>query len=490
MNLDKSQARAELARRELARRKFIDFNRYVYDGYQEGWHIELLCEALEHVYKGDIRFLFVEMPPRHSKSVHVSQLFPAYVVGKDKDTPIIVTSYSGDLATDQGRETRNLIETQKYKNVFKTTLAPDSKAKGKWNTNGKGAYNAAGVGGSITGKGAKFFIVDDPFKDRKEADSALIREDRWRWLRSVARTRLTPDGRMIIMHTRWHQDDIIGRLTEHKEFKEDWVDFFDWKEGKCAKWVRLRLPAIAEVKEPHRNAGEALWPNRYPLSELIDIKSTLGPYEWSALYQQHPVDSVDRKFKQSWFKYRKLEEVMKLNTRKFLTIDPRGKDDVEEGNDYIGFCINFADKDKNWNIMAWREKVSSENLINRIFSLHDEWKFEAIGIEDTAFSQGLEVYFKQQMITRGVHLPVKKLKHGGTAKNLRIEQSLVPRYSNGVIYHLIGSNDDNLCIELEDELALFPKSPNDDTSDAVAYQDKIAQFPQSSVAQSSTPYVY
>ena len=241
-----------MAKRELARRHLYDFNKYVYDGYKESWHLELLCDALEKVILGEIRFLLVEMPPRHGKSMTISQLFPAYAVGKEKDDSIIVASYSGDLATDHGRETRNLIDSKPYQNVFDTKLAPDSTAKGKWNTNGRGAYNAVGVGGSITGKGAKYFILDDPFKDRMEADSEVIRESRWKWLKAVARTRLTPDGRMIIFHTRWHQDDIVGRLTTRKDTKEDWVDYFDFLKGVRAKWVRLTLPAIATREELHR----------------------------------------------------------------------------------------------------------------------------------------------------------------------------------------------------------------------------------------------
>ena len=243
--LSPKSAKAELARRELASRHFLDFNRYIYEGYIESWHTNLLCDALERVLKGDIRFLIIEEPPRHSKSLHVSQLFPAYIVGKDHDDSIIVSSYSTDLALDHGRETRNIIASPEYQNIFKTRLAPDQGAKGKWNTTGKGAYNAVGVGASVTGKGAKFFIVDDPFKDRKEADSQLIRDARFKWMRSVARTRLTPDGALIIMHTRWHDDDMIGRITnkDNPDTYEPWVDYFDFLAGKRAKWVRLTLPA-------------------------------------------------------------------------------------------------------------------------------------------------------------------------------------------------------------------------------------------------------
>ena len=131
INPKQLEAKKELAMRELARRNLLNFNKYVYPNYKVNWHIELLCQALDLVIEGKIRFLIVEMPPRHSKSLNVSQLFPAYVVGRNKDDSVIVASYSGDLATDHGRETRNLIATQEYQNIFDTKLAADSNAKGK-----------------------------------------------------------------------------------------------------------------------------------------------------------------------------------------------------------------------------------------------------------------------------------------------------------------------------------------------------------------------
>lgn len=404
------------------------------------------------------------MPPRHSKSLNVSQLFPAYVVGKDKDADIIVSSYSGDLATDHGRETRNLIGSQAYKNIFDTTLAPDSTAKGKWNTNGRGAYNAVGVGGSTTGRGAKYFIIDDPFKDRKEADSELIRDERWKWFRSVARTRLTPDGRMIIMHTRWHDDDLIGRLTN----EDDWVDYFDFLDGKKGKWIRLRLPALAERDEIHRLKGAPLWPTRYGLDELNDIKKTLGPYEWSSLYQQDPIDVGSQEIRTDWFKYRSLNEVLKMQTRKFATIDPAGS--LKDDSDFTGVCRNYVDTANCWNIDVKRYKINSTGMIDLIFDLHDEG-FELIGIEEGIYTLALEPVLKKEMEQRKKYPNMVLLKHQQTQKETRI-RGIVPRYENGKIFHIEGR-----CEDLENEAARFPKGKHDDCLDAVAYQNQIAEPP-------------
>lgn len=435
------------------------------------WHIELLCEALEHVLAGDIRFLIVEMPPRHSKSLNVSQLLPAFVVGKDEDASVIVSSYSGDLATDHGRETRKIIESQRYRNLFQTRLSQDSNAKGKWNTDGKGAYNAVGVGGSVTGKGAKIFVVDDPFKDRKEADSMLIRDDRWKWLKAVARTRLTPDGAMIIMHTRWHQDDMIGRLTgeydkdDSLEYAEDWVSYFDWLKGKRAKWVRLTLPGIAEEDEPFRGKGQALWPSHYSLSELLDIKEELGPYEFSALYQQRPIDDASREFKTEYYKYATEEEMEFKSTVRYLTVDTAFS--KVQTSDDTGFCDNRVDKENFWFLRAWRQKLSPEELVEALFALQVRNKYAKIGIEKTAYLVGLKPYLDAEQRKRQIFLPIVELEHKQTSKEIRI-RALLPRYAAGSIVHIKGA-----CGDLENQQSSFPLGAKDDVLDAAAYQIQL-----------------
>lgn len=397
-------------------------------------------------------------------------------MGRDKDTDMIVASYSGDLAVAHGRETRNLISSKPYQNIFKeTSLAPDSKAKGTWNTTGKGAYNAAGVGGSITGKGAKIFIIDDPFKDRKEVESVIIRDDRDSWRKSVARTRLTPDGAMVILHTRWHDDDMIGRIVADGDF----IDFFEWEklfeagEAIPKTWVRMTLPAIAEHDEPFRQSGEALWPGRYDLKELDLIKRDLGGYEWSALYQQSPVDDEHRVFHPDWFQYRDVEEVDKLNTTNFMTIDTKGTERRDAGSDYIGITVNHVENSGQWNFRSWRDRMSSKELVDFLFTAHIKYRLAKIGIEKTSFTEGLEVYLNEEMAKRNHYLPIVQLKHGGTKKEIRIE-ALQPRYERGAIYH-VREYGQNTCADLEEELLRFPKAINDDASDSAAYQMQVVQ---------------
>lgn len=459
-NLQK-EAERELARRELARRHLKDFAAYTYEEYLSNWHTELICDALEEIEAGHFRFLIIEAPPRHSKSLHVSQLFPAWVVGRDHDADVIVSSYSGDLATTHGRETRNLMQSQKYMNVFETRLAPDSTAKGKWNTDGKGAYNAVGVGGSTTGKGAKFFIVDDSIKDRKEAESEVVRQSIWDWFRSVARTRLTPDGAMVVMQTRWHLDDIIGRICE----EDEWIDYFEYKKKGLGenKWVRLTLPAFATKDEPYRRQGEVLWPQRYGHDELEDIKKSLGPYEWSALYQQTPVQAGNQEFNPAWYKHITISEMENLYfTRRYLSVDTAVSQ--KDSADFTAFVDNRVDERNFWYLEAWKQRITPDALIEQLFALHQQNNYTSIGIEETIFLLAIKPFLDEEMRKRDIYLPIVPLKHNQTQKEIRI-RALIPRYASGSIFHIEGKTG-----ELEFEQSSFPFGMHDDVVDAAAYQ--------------------
>jgi hypothetical protein len=218
-----------------------------------------------------------------------------------------------------------------------------------------------------------------------------------------------------------------------------------------------------------------LWPAKFDLEKILKKKASMGSYEFSALYQQHPVDDENRKFKQDWFQYRPFEDVQRLETYNVMTIDPRGKDDIKMGNDYIGITINMVDQEGNWNIISQRMKLSATELVDLMFTYWKRYKLHKIGIEDNQFTQGLKVSWEEQSRVRQVFPLIELIKHRGVQKELRIE-SLVPRYERGVIYHLT-QNEANMCADLEEELALFPKATNDDASDSLAYQNEVAVRP-------------
>lgn len=252
---------------------------------------ERLLSAMRYVDSGGTEgqgFHIFEMPPRHGKTVTISRLFPPFVLGYRPDWRFILASYGATLAQKNSRFSRNIIRLPLFQDRFPdVALAQDSKAADAWDIAGhEGGLDAMGVGGAVTGKGAQIIIVDDPVKSREEAESEAFREKVWDWYRDDLYTRREPNAAIIVVMTRWHQDDLVGRLLK----------------SETDKWQMLRLPALAESDDPlGRAEGEALWEARFPVSVLRDIEKTLGEYSFSALYQQNPVPAEGGIFKRKWF---------------------------------------------------------------------------------------------------------------------------------------------------------------------------------------------
>ncbi len=440
------RVRAELAKRELARRHLLRFVKYNFQDYDANWHHEVLAEKLERVAKGELKKLAVFMPPRHGKSELTSIQFPAWILGIKPQTKIIMSSYNDDLATGFGRRTRNLVNTREYKNIFKISLASDSKSAGRWNTNKGGFYVAVGIGGSATGNGADILIIDDPHKNRKEAESVLKRKEVLEWYRSTAKTRLSPNGAVILVLTRWHDGDLAGEILDDS-------------------WETVEFKAIAEEDEEYRNKGEALWPTQFSLKWLEAQKKDIGSFEFSSLYQQTPLDSEHAEFKKNYFQYITREKILSEYTERFLTIDTAVS--KTSSSDYTGFIDNFVDVNQKWNISATREKIDTAELVKKIFEKHATNKYTRIGIESTVLYQAVYPFLVEEMAKRNIYLPLTAVKHNQISKEVRI-RGLLPRYENGGIRHI-----ENECDDLENELLRFPKSTHDDLSDSLAYQTQI-----------------
>lgn len=448
-----------------AKQNLIDYSIAIDPTYQDTWFHETLAtilqSALENVENGkDVRII-LECPPRHGKSHISTKMFTSWILGHHPDWPIAVASYSSDLATTFGQATRDIMQSDQYKKIFDTRLRADTKARGYWKTQEDGSYFAAGAGGAFTGKGFKIGIIDDIFKNREEAESQVIRDSRWDWYRSTFYTRQEGNTAIIVINTRWHMDDLIGRLLEQEsKAEEDGEQQYD-------KWIRIKFPSIAMEDEENRSKGEALWPEKFPIEKLKKIEQTLGPYEFAALYQATPITSANQEFKETWIKNRTWEEVQALDTRKFATIDPGGR---ETENDYSGIVRNYVDRQNNWNLKAMRVHFGSDELINYIFTLYDEG-FEEIGIEETVYLKAIDPFFKQECRKRNKFPKITPLKHAGRNKEVRI-RGLIPRYSSGGVFHVKGD-----CVDLEKEMFVFPKGAHDDTIDALAYQNDIAKPP-------------
>lgn len=299
-------ARHEL-RIRAARQSLSNFVLETTPGYQMGWVHREICDELDGFLQ-DIADkksprLIICMPPRSGKSEIVSRSFPAYAFGLHPDMQIIATSYSADLTQRFSRDVQRKIDDPKYAEIFPETSLNSKNVKttsfGSFIRTAelfeivghRGAYRAAGVGGGITGMGADILCIDDPVKDRRDANSATIREALWDWYTSTAYTRLSPGGGVIVMCTRWHMDDLVGRLLDRAA------------SGEGEQWRVINYPAIAEHDEPHRKAGEALHPERYDLNALLRIQKQVGSRDWAALYQQHPVPDGGGLFKSDWIQH-------------------------------------------------------------------------------------------------------------------------------------------------------------------------------------------
>lgn len=471
-NLSEHEQNALIFREAAENGSFAEYCILIDPRYQLEWFHAEICRKLEdglkRLEKGENVRLMITMPPRHGKSDTSTQKFPSYALGKHPEWPIMVSSYSDDLATDFGMLTRNVMQSDAYAAMFDTKLRTDAKAKGKWITDGGGSYTAVGVGGALTGRGFKIGIIDDPFKNREEADSPVVRESRYNWYRSTFYTRQEGASMIVFIMTRWHEDDLAGRVLRDAAEAKKRGDPYD-------EWELIEYKALATEDDDKRKEGEALWPAKFNRDKLLTMKTSMGSYEFSALYQQTPIDEENRKFQQSWFKYKAYEDIDKDTTYNVMTIDPRGKDDIKKGTDYIGVTINFVDKDGSWNWMSHRIKLSATGMIDLLFTNWTKYNLRKIGIEDNQFTQGILVMIDAEMKTRGVYLDIELLKTGGTQKELRIE-ALVPRYEHGGIYHLTYGGQ-NQCEDLEEELKLFPKAANDDASDSAAYQTQLAERP-------------
>lgn len=367
-------------RATLASRSLLRFTEYTNPAYQRANHHQLIADKLEAVERGEIDRLMIFMPPRHGKSELASKRFPAWCLGRNPKRQIIAASYNSDLANDFGRSVRNIVAEPEFGQVFPSvSLAPDSQAANRMNTNHGGAYVAAGVGTAVTGRGAHIALIDDPFKDREEADSERRRELVWDWYRSTLFTRLMPGGAIVVILTRWHEDDLAGRLLEQDG---------DRKDG--GQWEVLSMPAINE-------AGEALWPEWYPVEALDRIKATVGPREWSALYQQRPQPDEGTFFKREWLQtWDRLPELRYYGTSDYAV--------TADGGDYTVHRVWGIDgKGDAYRVGGWRGQTASDEWIERKLDLIAKYKPLAWFGEGGVIQKAIEPMLRRRMRERNIH---------------------------------------------------------------------------------------
>ncbi len=270
--------------RELASKFLIPYVEYCDPGYVASPVHHFIARRLEQAAKEPTR-LILTMPPQHGKSRLVAQEYASWRLGQDPKRQIVVASYGSDLSKKSSRAARSRLLTPEYKFLFpQTIITRGDSAAGSWRTLQGGSMRAVGVEGTLTGHACDDLIIDDPTKDHKEAMSPTIREGIWQWFLSTAYTRLSERGSIIIIQTRWHVDDLVGRLLDPSRRAE-----MEDMGVKGEKWEVINLPGFAKDHDPlGRSVGEALCPQRFSAERLKAIRSTLGSYLWTSLYDGEP----------------------------------------------------------------------------------------------------------------------------------------------------------------------------------------------------------
>lgn len=279
----------------LTRRKsLLEFIKSVDPSYKIGKHHRILAEKLEKAAAGELDRIAVSIGPRFGKSYMLSYYFPAWFMGNFPTQKLLIASHTADLAVDFGRKVRNLIATEEYKRIFPgVTLAQDSKSAGRWTTNKGGEFFAVGVGGAVAGRGADLLIVDDPFSEQDVlAGNYEVFDKGYDWYAYGARTRLMPGGRVVVLHTRWAKNDLIGRLIEEAAKKKD-----------SDQWDYTEFPAIInENSTDPDNPEKSLWPEQWSLESLRRTRATMPSFQWLAQYQQSPTAQSGAIVKSAWWR--------------------------------------------------------------------------------------------------------------------------------------------------------------------------------------------
>lgn len=452
------EAQVILAKRELAKRHIIPYVELMQPAYSAGWVHKQIAKRLELfslqvAHKLSPR-LAIFMPPRHGKSQLASKHFPAWHLGHFPTHEVISSSYSGSLALGFSRAVKEAIKDPTYHNIFDTQLHPEIQASDGWMTTDGGGFTPAGVGGAITGKGAHIAIIDDPVKNREEAESQVVRQSIKDWYTSTLYTRLAPGGGVLLILTRWHDDDLAGWLLEQD------------RKGEGDKWEVIKYPAIATQDEEYRKKGEALHPVRYPVEALKRIQRAVGPRDWPALYQQDPVADEGAYFDKSMFKYYSDVELPPMERMTFYTCWDLaiGK---SEANDFtVGATFGIDERDRIFLVDIQRGRWDGYEIVEKILDVQVAWRSEITGIERGQISMALGPFLQQRITERRVYdLNLEALNPGRRDKEARA-RPLQGLMRQGRVFF---PQNAPWFQDLYNEFLRFPSGIHDDIVDACAW---------------------
>jgi predicted phage terminase large subunit-like protein len=447
-------ALAPFAQAELARRSLLPFCTRMDPRFMPARHLLLLIDRLEALERRDIRRLIVAMPPRHGKSRTCSQLFPAWFIGRSPELSIVLASYGSELAEQNSRQVREIVADRGRYPFADVSLREDSRAVNRWATTAGGVLVAAGVGSSLTGFGADLLVVDDPVRDRADADSPTIRDATWDWYLDVARTRLQSGAASLCISTRWHEDDLVGRILNSRG---------------AAEWETLVLPAVCDSEQDPmgRAIGEPLWPEKYPVSELPSVeRGDTSSRSWSALYQQQPSPAEGRLFRAAWManRYTSVPEGARL----IQAVDGAWKTGVQ--HDFSVIATWAATKTHYYLFDIWRQRVEFPVLRAAAIAQYELHRPSEVVVEDAA--SGTAVI---QALKAETNLPIIAVTATGS-KESRAE-AVTPLFESGRV--LLPQNAPAWLDVWIDEHLRFPTGQHDDTVDTTSLALKRLQKPRS-----------
>src|SRR5499427_4422219 len=343
-------------KRRQTRKFFSKWSRIA--GFEPAAHHRLLMSKLVRVCRGTCPRLMVFMPPGSAKSTYGSILFPAWFLARHPTCSILAASHTVELAEKWGRRVRNSIE--EHGPTLGLSIAQDNAAAGRWALVQGGEYYAAGCGVGIAGFRADLAVIDDPVRSREDADSALVREKTWDWYKSDLSTRMKPGGRIVLIQTRWHEDDLAGRLL------------LDMQKG-GDRWDVLALPAVAQASDVlGRVEGDFLWDDAYGYGDFLrHERATQSARNWSALYQQAPAPEEGTQFKADWLKPYSTAPALE-------TLAVYGGSDyavTSDAGDYTCHVVIGLDAlDRCYLLDLWRGQSATDVWVREFCRLVREWK--------------------------------------------------------------------------------------------------------------------
>ncbi len=402
------------------------------------------------------------MPPRHGKSELASRRFPAWCLGRTPELQFISASATAELASDFGRDVRNIITSRDYQSVFgRTLLASDSGAKGKWHTSEGGVYYSVGIGGTIMGRGADIFLIDDPYASMADAQSAVTRKKVYEWYTGTAYNRLEGDAAIVLINHRMHEEDLTGQLLAQQAAGGD-------------QWEVVELPAISED-------GAALWDCKFPLKALERIKRNTLPHFWSALYQQKPTPEDGDYFKRNWFRWYNADE----KPRHLRLYGASDYAVTANGGDYTVHVVCGLDPDDNLYVIdLWRAQTESHDWVEAFLDLMSEHKTLDWAEEQGQILKSLGPFIKRRMRERKVYGKRTQFPSSGAGDKAVRCRSFQARCSMGKVY--LPTNAPWIPDFLQELLAFGAGGKHDDQVDAVGLIGRMLDTMHSSKPKGET----